>query len=358
MQQEFNEISYLRDYFGRDGEASAAYLTQIVTTCAATVSNLAAVSDNTAALESIASQLENKGVNILSNLLHDKSSFTITELDIMRVIIATDGTRPSYPVSDNMPVTSLYDDSDWKNRTDSRAPALRQAISCTGRINIPGGIAGTGFLVAPNLIMTNRHVLQAITERNNRTAFVNHVSIDFGCEDLASDGALNTEILKVIYPGVNEITTPNHRFMDMALLEIGYREDLPKPMKICAEYEQDAGTGIFLIGFPNQQKAPLNAGTVYRDFFENFMGYKKVAPGNIITAFDSWPGRFSHDASTLRGNSGSMVVAIGNESCAMGLHYGGIQGINPENWAHGLNLFCDPENDVRHILDTYGAEYV
>lgn len=358
MQQEFNEISYLRDYFGRDGAVSAAYLTQIVTTCAATVSNLAAVSDNTAALEGVASQVENKGVKILSKLLDNKNSFTITELDIMRIIIATDGTRPSYPVSNNVPATSLYDDSDWKTRTNSRAAALRQAIRCTGRISLPGQIAGTGFLVAPNLVMTNRHVLQFITERGNRNTFIDSAIIDFGCEDLASDGALKTEILKVIYPGENEITTPNHRFMDMALLEIAYREDLPEPIKICAECEQDAGTGIFLIGFPNQQKAPLNAGTVYRDFFENFMGYKKVAPGNIITGNDDWPGRFCHDASTLKGNSGSLVVAIGKENCAMGLHYGGIQAPSPENWAHGLNLFCNPENDVRHILDTYGAEYV
>jgi V8-like Glu-specific endopeptidase len=44
---------------------------------------------------------------------------------------------------------------------------------------------------------------------------------------------------------------------------------------------------------------------------------------------------FSHDASTLGGNSGSAVVDLGsNGGSVIGLHFGGMS--REQNWAHAV----------------------
>jgi hypothetical protein len=44
----------------------------------------------------------------------------------------------------------------------------------------------------------------------------------------------------------------------------------------------------------------------------------------------------SHDATTLGGNSGSVVVEVSTEYAALALHYGGTSLPPRENWAHHL----------------------
>lgn len=358
MQQDLNEVRYFRDYFSSGTTSSKTHLTQIVDKSVSNLTDLAFFSGNASKIGNIAGQVDRNGVDILSSLLDSEVSFAPVEMDIMRIIVATDGTRPSYPVNNGVPVTNFKGDSFWKTITESRAQALTKAIRCTGKITVFNLAAGSGFLVAPNIVMTNRHVLQNLTTEGDRYSLLSDVFIDFGCENKTTDTALKAKITKVIYPGQNEITTLNHRYMDMALVEIEPVNNLPEPIKLDTKPASSSGTEIFLIGFPDQSAIPRNAGTVYRDFFAEFMGYKKVAPGTITTSLDLWAGRFSHDASTLRGNSGSMVVTLGSEEVAVGLHYGGVQLPSPENWAHGLHLFCNPENEVRSILNNCGAQYV
>lgn len=358
MQQERNELSLFRDYFGCEQRASLSQLKEIAAVSAETINKMAAESANAIAMQKTAFLLNVKGAKVLDALWKNNTSFFGTEeLDVLRVIVATDGTRPSYPVSNGIAQTALYENSEWKTLIDSRSAALKRAVDCTGRINLFNTPAGTGFLIAPNLIMTNRHVLQVITEQNNRTSFVNSVFIDFSCENPNTDGGKKVRVKKVVYTGPDEIGSASEGKQDMALLEIEDNGSLPIPIAVCQNCPDTKNTDIFLIGFPNQKSFSLSEGKVFRDFFESMMGYKKIAPGKIIDGKNIWPGRFCHDASTLRGNSGSLVVAAGKEECAIGLHYGGTAGPPSENWAHEMSLFCAPESELKQIFDAYNVEF-
>lgn len=358
MQQERSELSLFRDYFRCEESASLSQIREIAAVSAETVNNMANASANAVAMQKTALLLNTKGVKVLDALWKNNMSFFGTEeLDVLKVIVATDGTRPSYPVSNGIAQTALYENSEWKSLTDSRSANLKKAVDCTGRINLFNIAAGTGFLVAPNLIMTNRHVLQGITEKNDRTSFVNSVFVDFSCENSDTDGSQKVRVKKVVYTGPDEISSASEGKQDMALLEIENNGNLPAPVAVCKDCPDTKNTDIFLIGFPNQKSVSPSEGRVFRDFFESMMGYKKIAPGKIIDGKNFWPGRFCHDASSLRGNSGSLIVAAGKEECAIGLHYGGTMGPPSENWAHEMSLFCDPESELKQIFDSYGVQY-
>lgn len=358
MQQQEYVISRFRDYFGCGQEIAPTQLKQLAAASAETVNNMARTAGNATAMHNTALLISAKGAATLENLWTNKtSSFGVDEIDILRVIVATDGSRPSYPINNGLPDTSLYEASEWKSHTDSRAQPLKNAINATGRINLMDTPVGTGFLITPNLVMTNRHVLQLLTH-TDRTSFINPAFIDFKCENANTTVTRRHKIIKVVYAGAEEITSADHTKQDMALLEIQYTDELPEPIKICTQNNTSTGSDIFLIGFPNQRRSiPENSGMVYRNFFENMMGYKKVAPGKIIDGLLPYPGRFCHDASTLKGNSGSLIVASGNEQYAIGLHYGGTQGPPSENWAHTLDFFSKPNDPLRQIFDSYGVQY-
>lgn len=359
MQQENNEISVYRDYFGFNASTSAKDLKQLAAISAETISNMSFGSANAMAMQQTAIEMATKGVKVLNALCKNNLSFFGNEeLDVLRVIVATDGTRPSYPVSNGIPQTALYASSEWRDLTDARATTLQKAIQCTGRINLMERGIGTGFLIGPKLVMTNRHVLQAITMRNDRTVFVNPVYIDFACEGPNSETSKTFKITKVVYTGPNEIKTASPSLQDMALLEVEEANGLPLPIAINTGGFVTANTNIFLIGFPNQVQVPAASSKVFVDFFENMMGYKKVAPGKIIDGREIWPGRFCHDASTLRGNSGSLIVKYNNETSGIGLHFGGTAGPPSENWAHEIDSFCNEEGIIRDIFDTYGVARV
>src|SRR5262249_31762102 len=84
-------------------------------------------------------------------------------LEGLEAIVRRAGSGPSFMVvtgeidGDSSPVGG------WADRLSLSDAALRGAIACVGRIDVPGssaGFQGTGFLIAPTLIVTNRHVLQ------------------------------------------------------------------------------------------------------------------------------------------------------------------------------------------------------
>ena len=68
-----------------------------------------------------------------------------------------------------------------------------------------------------------------------------------------------------------------------------------------------------------------------------------------------------NDATTLGGNSGSVVLVAGREHIAAGLHYGGRGGEPRENWGHILGLVLDepdasaPPTTLREQLKKFGV---
>src|SRR5262249_32635808 len=80
--------------------------------------------------------------------------------------------------------------------------------------------------------------------------------------------------------------------------------------------------------------------------FKSTYGCKRLAPGLVTTVAESlaasphaWA--LGHDATTLGGNSGSVVLVVGRERIAAGLHYGGRRSDPRENWCHVLGRTLD-----------------
>ena len=79
--------------------------------------------------------------------------------------------RPVLAISDNVTRLVFIDEADseiWGERLTKARPLLDVAIRAVGRINLMGAQldwVGTGWLVAENIIVTNRHVAREFAER-------------------------------------------------------------------------------------------------------------------------------------------------------------------------------------------------
>jgi hypothetical protein len=88
--------------------------------------------------------------------------------------------------------------------------------------------------------------------------------------------------------------------------------------------------------------------------FKSTFGHKRLAPGLFINSqagVHTWT--FAHDATTLGGNSGSVVLRRDQEQVAAGLHYGGRWSEPRENWGHILGLVLDQPDKSGKTLREY-----
>ena len=104
---------------------------------------------------------------------------------------------------------------------------------------------------------------------------------------------------------------------------------------------------MFTVGYPASPGGAERADLLER-LFQSTFGCKRIAPGLIMESARIPTGldRIStaHDATTLGGNSGSVVLVIGREHSAAGLHYGGSRREPRENFVHPLGLLLNVKN--------------
>ena len=197
-------------------------------------------------------------------------------------------------------------------------------LASVGRIEVPGHPrmewVGTGFLVAPTVIMTNRHVAVEFAEkkRGQGWMFLSGVQprIDF-CEEYGTEGAAEFECVEVV--GV-------HPHLDMALLRVEPRDapgiELPSPLTL--HYRTPRGLHdrkVYVVGYPAWD-GRRNDPEAMRQIFAGIYDVKRLQPGTIRNRLVL--GRtFEHDASTLGGNSGSCVVDL-ESGKVLGLHFAGL----------------------------------
>jgi endonuclease G len=197
---------------------------------------------------------------------------------------------------------------------------IEHAIAATGRVEISGerDYAGTAFLVAPRVVMTNRHVAARFARGLGvAVALSSPVAVDLERE-IVSAGAGPT--MRVT--GVAMI----HPYWDMALLAVD--EDHGRDPLGLLERPAERGTDVVVIGYPfyDERSAAADLDRLYRGHF----GVKRLLPGRLGAAFD-YPsfGRqvraLKHDASTLGGSSGSPVFDPELDG-AVALHFAGEYG--------------------------------
>jgi endonuclease G len=270
-------------------------------------------------------------------------------LDALEVIAKTDGSRPSFLVRNGAPDRDSSPVGTWGPMLDGNEAWLRRAIAGVGRIDVPGGppgFMGTGFLVSPDLIVTNRHVLQAIaTETSPGTwELFPDLAIDFGHEFNARASVTRRRLRRVVFAGSKFIVSNaiDHTKLDLALIELepaadGGPDQTPLGLALKPAPWTDPGAVVCIVGYPGSPPPFAYPPSLLDQLFHTTFGYKRLAPGMVVAGADGVaPWTVSHDATTLGGNSGSVILAIGNDGLAVGLHYGGHSSPPAVNWGHKL----------------------
>ena len=220
---------------------------------------------------------------------------------------------------------------------------IRDALNSVGRIELPGNFSipygGTGFVVGPGLIMTNRHVAAIFADGlGDRVALQSgaRAGIDFHTEP---SGATFLEVKQVVMI---------HPFWDMALLHVEGLEAGHATLALdLGEADLSDGRDIAVIGYPAFD--PRNDAAVQTQVFHNRYGIKRLQPGKLarrmpVPSFGKSVPATTHDSSTLGGNSGSVVLDV-RTGHVVGLHFGGTYQVR--NYAVPA---CDLGKDG-HVID-------
>lgn len=214
-------------------------------------------------------------------------------------------------------------------------------LQAVGRIDGDGIHLGTGFVVGPGLVMTNRHVLEEFAsplpraDKPKRWQMVRTTTIDFSPS--GNDPAQKFVVEAVAFAGPEQIQRLPISFakLDMALLKVqtvnGAGMALPKPYRVNQDAAwRGANANLFVVGFPappgmvpRDEKGALRNDVIerLREIFGLNYRRKYFSPGMATVGSLEWV--FNHDATTLGGNSGSVVGALSGDLPAVGLHFAG-----------------------------------
>ena len=281
------------------------------------------------------------------------AALTLRELVGLEAVILTNGTRPSLTVRDGFVDLDGQDVGDWRPALDHFAPAIRSVIAAVGRVDRGDAHVGTAFAIAPDLVVTARHVLEAIATRaDDGWRFGAPLATVVFPAD-ASGKQRRARVIEVAFTGDLDIEGRlNLDRLDMAVLRLGVDDAFAMPAPVRIESSADDlfdRRDIYVVGFPARPRtyygadappAGYEANSILMEVFNFEFGVKKLAPGQV----DRLPGQiagdihnwaFSHDASTLQGNSGSCVVDLTHDGArVVGLHFAGIS--REQNYAHSL----------------------
>jgi endonuclease G len=217
-----------------------------------------------------------------------------------------------------------FDDADsavWKARLTAALPRLVHAAKAVGRIEVEGhslAWLGTGWFVAPETIVTNRHVA-AEFGRQSGTRFIfrqgldghtMRASIDL-LEEVDREDSLTFELRQILH--IEESDGPDVAFLRVD--QIG-GESPATPIALAETSQPDDFVAV--IGYPARDSRIPD--TVLMDrIFGNVYNKKRLAPGQVLEPVS---GTLRHDCSTLGGNSGSVVLSLATGD-AVGLHFAG-----------------------------------
>jgi hypothetical protein len=215
-------------------------------------------------------------------------------------VLCQQGDLAALPPYRNYPPAFL---NGWNSFRAMVKPYL-YSIGRIDRVNRPSDEPlATGFAIAENAVVTNKHVLAALSA-NTYQLERGQAVIRFGQE-----WGVVEALAPVAITGVLAV----HADLDMTVLEIELTTILPLAVDSAAAAAESQAVAI---GYP--QEDPRSP--VFRDvIFEGKYKVKRAAPGEIT---GSGPATLYHDCSTLGGNSGSPLLAM-DTARVVGLHRDG-----------------------------------
>jgi endonuclease G len=232
--------------------------------------------------------------------------------------------RPVLAVQKGTAVLEFKDEADvplWQARLTRAASVLEKAIPSVGRIELTGNPdfswVGTGWLVHPRYLVTNRHVAEQFSRREG-DGFVLQSGPDStmgaSIDMLQEIDNTDTQVFEV--KGISYVE--ERPGLDLAFLEVEQIDGtLASPIRL-AERAPTKNPLVATIGYPafdSRIPEPDLMKQIYGEIFDK----KRLAPGSI-TGVDQ--DRVLHNCTTLGGNSGSVVVDLQTGE-ALGLHFSG-----------------------------------
>lgn len=265
----------------------------------------------------------------------------VSGIDIRPEAIILREVRPPLLVSDGMfvppedPLPEVAAQLTRLSQSPDRVASIRAATGLVGRIaflNVPGrGHHGTGWVIRRDaedsaIAVTNRHVAEAFALADGRGAYMFRTLPNF------ADMALEIDFIRERgNPLRQDARVVQVLFMspargpDLALLRVR-GEELRKmvfpadvlPPTASPRMEMNIG----VVGYPGF--SPDADPAVQYHYFRGVFDVKRIGFGLVTSLLDDAP-EFTHDATTLGGNSGSVVFDT-DTGALVGLHYGGITG--------------------------------
>ena len=215
----------------------------------------------------------------------------------------------------------------WKKRLAAAREKLERVIPSIGRVELRGhprdpGV-GTGWLVAPRVIVTNRHVASIFGRRaDNGFQFrldpvgrQIRARIDF-YEEYERAHESEFQIKEILHIEEEEEGRPDIAFLRVATRDQDDRE-LPMPVAL-SENDPQPGRIVGAVGYAAWD-GERNDRIVMDRIFENVYEVKRLHPGEIMEIYERF---VNHDCSTLGGNSGSALLDFETGN-AVALHYAG-----------------------------------
>lgn len=212
--------------------------------------------------------------------------------------------------------------AEWASLGEHR-DHIRESTRRVGRVEVSGHLqyewVGTGSLVGPETVITNRHVAQefATAAEDGTWTFRSGMGskIDFK-EEYGGLQPLEFDVVEVV--GVHEI-------YDLALLRVAPSSSagspLLEPLPVAASPPDPVGgRQVYVIGYPawdGRRNDPRYMKQIFLDIYD----VKRLQPGEVRSGGGT-ESEFIHDCSTLGGNSGSPVFDLTSHQ-VIGLHFGG-----------------------------------
>jgi endonuclease G len=215
---------------------------------------------------------------------------------------------------------------EWEHLGEGETRAkIEAAIPSVGRVELPDHprlpYGGTGFVVGPNLLMTNRHVADNFSSGLGRQGlhFIpgQSAGVDFRREQVGSE-SIFVDVVKVVMI---------HPYWDMALLQVSGLPEEQRPLPLSTDHPHTLrGRNVAVIGYPAFD--PRNDAELQHRIFRRVYNVKRLQPGTLtgrklMRSFENIVNAMKHNASTLGGNSGSMLLDL-KTGHVVGLHFAGV----------------------------------
>ena len=164
---------------------------------------------------------------------------------------------------------------------------------------------GTGFLIAPNLLVTNRHVVWQLS--NGGDVVRSKEAVVYFRFDWDTDPEPPVAVRRVAAFDTK---------LDIAILEVELAASDRTPLRLSTKPPHVGGT-VVVVGFPwDDGRTPAFAQLLFGGRY----GVKRAAPGEVLGCRTT---SFLHDCTTLAANSGSPVLSMETAE-VVGIHADGI----------------------------------